>query len=282
MLAGFALGLAVRGRLQRHFATVFRITTAAGVAVVAFLAGWSFEGHAEGIVALGVLLGAQVAVVSLGAWLFRASRDGPLLSFALYGNPGFWSVPITGAIFGARAAVVLAAYDMLTQPRVMAALRFMRARAPTPQRARTGLVDYSPTVAAMAGLALGRTAVAPQAVADAVVALASAMSVVGALLVGVAWPTGRWLAVPERRVAVRLLALHLTFVPAVLLMASLAGVHIPAGAWVLALGPLPVSSLSLARLFGYSARLAACALAISMASAVALLPAATWLGHRAG
>jgi hypothetical protein len=65
--------------------------------------------------------------------------------------------------------------------------------------------------------------------------------------------------------------------PGWLLIAALAGVDVPAGAWVLALGPLPLASLLFARLYGYSARFAAAGLVISAALATALLPLASAL-----
>ena len=49
------------------------------------------------------------------------------------------------------------------------------------------------------------------------------------------------------------LALHLTFVPGVLLAASLAGLAIPPALWVLVLGPFPMATLSFSRLYGFSA-----------------------------
>jgi hypothetical protein len=274
------VGLAVRGLWQRHFALVFRLNTAAGLALLAFLAGWSFQAGAGGVVALGVILAAQVTAVAAGAWAFRRHADAPLLSFALYGNPSFWAVPVTAVLFSPRAAVVIATYDMLTQPRVAAALRFMRRRAPVPQAARTGLVDYAPTACAVTGLAFGQLQPAPGVVPQVVVVLGTVLAALGAMLLGLGWPRGGWLGAAERRLVVRLLALHLTLFPALLLLAALAGVDVPDGAWVLALGPVPLSMLAFARLYGYSSRLAACALSVSMAIAVALLPLAVWLAHR--
>jgi hypothetical protein len=280
ILGGFAFGLAVRGAWQRHFALVFRLNTAAGLAVLAFLAGWSFQGGAAGLAILGVILAAQVTAVVAGAWLFRRHDDAPLLSFALYGNPGFWAVPMTAALFGPRAAVVIATYDMLTQPRIAAGVRFLRARAPIAQAARTGLVDYAPTALAVAGLAFGRLQPAPGLVPETVVVLGTVLAVVGAMLLGLGWPQAGWLRTPDRGLVARLLAVHLTLVPGLLIGAALAGVDVPAGAWVLALGPLPLSMLSFARLYGYSSRLAAFALATSIAIATGLLPVAVWLSHR--
>jgi hypothetical protein len=281
LLGGFSLGLAIRRRLQRHFATAFRANQALGVALVAFLAGWSFEGATGGLTGLGVLLAAQVGAVLAGTWAFRGRDDGPLLAFGLFGNPGVWSVPVAAATLGTRPAVVLAAYDMLTQPRLAVALRLMRSRAPIPQAARTALVDYAPAGMAVAGLLAARLVPVPDVVPRLVVVFATVLSASGAILLGVAWPREPWRARPHFSLIARALALHLALVPAVLLAASLGGLHVPAAAWILALGPLPVSSLSFARLYGYSARVAACALAASVATAVALLPLALWLGRHA-
>ena len=277
ILGGFALGLVVRRAWQQHFAFAFRLNTGAGLAVLAFLAGWSFDGGAGSVVALAVILAAQLTAVATGAWLFRREPDGPLLSFALYGNPGFWAVPVTAALFGPREAVIIAAYDMLTQPRIATAVRFLRSRAPIPQTPRTGLVDYAPTALAVTGLVFGAFVTAPPAVAQVVVVMGTVLAAVGAALLGLGWPQGRWLRRPGPGVVAKLLAVHLTLVPALLAAAALSGVAVPAGAWVLALGPMPVSMLSFARLYGYSAGLAARATAFSVALALALLPVASWL-----
>jgi hypothetical protein len=279
LLGGFSLGLAVRRRFQAHFATAFRANTALGVALVAFLAGWSWHGGAGSIAGLAVLLAAQIAVVLLGARLFAHHDDGPLLTFAFYGNIGFWAVPVAAATLGTRAAVVMAAYDMLTQPRLAIAVRLMRSRAPISQPSGTALVDYAPMCAAVAGLLFGRLVPVPPAVPEAVVVLATVLAAVGATLLGIAWPRPPLRARLRAGLIARAMALHLAFVPAILLAATLAGVHVPAGAWLLAFGPLPLSLLSFARLYGYSTRLAACAFGASMVVAVALLPLAIWLGH---
>ncbi len=280
ILGGFVLGLAFRARLQRHVAVLSRTTTALGVAVLALLAGWGFTGGGWGPGAVALVLGAQLAAVGAAARLFRAHRDGPLLAFLLYGNPGFWSVPVTAALFGPRAAVGVAAYDLLTSPRLAVGLRLLRTRARVPQSTRTALVDYAPMSAAVAGLALGAVVAPPAALPVAVVALSTVLAVVGAVVLGVAWPAGGWRPHAERGLVARVLAVHLTVVPAVLLAGALAGVAVPDGAWVLALGPLPVASVSFARVYGYSPRLASGALTASMALAAALLPVAWWLAQR--
>src|SRR4051794_41914272 len=87
--------------------------------------------------------------------MFRHRREGPMLAFGMFGNPTMWSLPIAAAGFGARAAVVLAAYDMLTQPRIAVGVRLLRRRAPIPQRAKTALTDYAPMAGAVGGVVLG-------------------------------------------------------------------------------------------------------------------------------
>ena len=118
---------------------------------------------------------------------------------------------------------------------------------------------------------------APPAIATAVTVLGIAMSMLGAVLLGVAWPR-EWFGRCATRLSLRGLALHLTFVPASLALATLVGLDLPAAAWILALGPLPVSIVSFARLYGYSTRTAATGLALSIASALALLPVAIAVG----
>jgi hypothetical protein len=278
LAGGFAVGLAFRAWLQRFFAVAFRTQFALGLGTLAVLAGWSFDGGVSAIAALGLLLVAQVSAVLLAARLFRARQDGPMLAFGLYGNPTMWSLPIAAAAFGPRAAVVLAAYDMLTMPRIALGVRLLRARAPERQAPRTALTDYAPMAGAVAGVVLGRFVEAPAGVADAVGVMGTVLGASGAVLLGVAWPRGRWFEGSGARVAGRALALHLTFVPAVLGAAALLGLAVPPALWVLVLGPFPMATLSFARLYGYSAAQAATGLAISMGVAVVLLPLALAIG----
>ena len=62
--------------------------------------------------------------------------------------------------------------------------------------------------------------------------------------------------------------------PGVLALATLAGVSLPGPVWILALGPLPLSTVSFAQVYGYSARTAATGLALSIGGALALAPLA--------
>jgi hypothetical protein len=273
LFGAFVLGLGVRRWLQRHVTLLVRAQMVAGIGVLAVLSGWSFHVDVANVAAIFVLLAVQLSAVAAAAWLFRARADGPLIAYGMYGNPTFWSLPVATAVLGARAAVFLVAYDMLTQPRVALAVRLLRMRAPIAQQPRTALADYAPTLGAVSGLVLGRVISAPGAIATVVAVLGIGMAFVGALLLGVAWPR-RWLSRDSAALAARGLALHFTLAPALLALATFAGIALPGAVWILALGPLPLSTVSFAQMYGYSARTAAGALALSVAAAVALAPLA--------
>jgi hypothetical protein len=277
LFGAFVLGLGSRRWLQRHFALLFRAQVGVGMALLAVLAGWSFELNLRNVAAVAVLLGAQVGSVVVAARLFRERTDGPLLAFGMFGNPTFWSLPVAAVTLGAQAGVFIVAYDMLTQPRIALGLKLLRSRAPIEQSSRSALADYAPTAGAVTGVIIGRLVTAPEVVATVVTVLGIAMALVGSLLLGVAWPR-EWFGRCAARLSLRGLALHLTVVPAVLAVGALIGLDVPGAVWILALGPLPLSVVSFARLYGYSTRTAATGLALSFASALALLPVALAVG----
>lgn len=278
LFGAFFLGLGVRRWLQRHIAVLVRVQMAAGIGALAVLAGWSFDLTVGNLAALGVLLVAQLTALAVASRAFRRRTDHALIAFWMFGNPSFWTAPVAVATLGAEAAVFIVAYDMLTQPRIALGIRLLRRHARVPQARGTALADYAPTLGAFTGLALGRFLDAPDVVATLVAGLAIAMSAVGALLLGVAWPKN-WIGRPQVAFSLRGLALHLTLVPAILAVATLAGVALPGAAWLLALGPIPLSVVSFAQLYGYSPRTAATALVLSLAAATALLPLALALAH---
>ena len=273
LFGAFVLGLGSRRWLQRYFALLFRAQLGVGMGVLAVLAGWSFELSVRNVTAVGVLLGTQLAAVALAARLFRARTDGPLVAFGMFGNPTFWSLPVAAVTLGPGAAVFIVAYDMLTQARIALGVKLLRSRAPIEQSPRSALADYAPTAGAVTGVLIGRLVTAPEEVATVVTGLGIAMALVGSMLLGVAWPR-EWFGRCAARLSLRGLALHLTFVPSVLAVSTLVGLDLPGAAWILALGPLPVSIVSFARLYGYSTRTAATGLALSVVSALALLPVA--------
>ncbi len=272
LFGAFVLGLGARRWLQRHISILFRLQLAGGIGVLSVLAGWSFDVSVRNLAAIGVLLVAQMTSVTLAARVFRRRTDGPLLAFWMIGNPTFWTAPVAAATLGAQAAVFIIAYDMLTQARIAVVVRFLRARAPKTQSARTALADYAPSIGAVTGLLVGLVLPAPDVVDHIVAALGIAMAGVGFLLLGVSWPRGRRARAPHIVLTLRALVLHLTIVPAILATATLAGADLPGAVWLLALGPVPTSVVSFAHVYGYSPRTAATGLALSIAVAVALLP----------
>jgi predicted permease len=277
VVGAFVLGLGTQRWLRRHFALLFRLQFAVGLGLLAVLSGWSFELSVRNVAALGVLLFAQLFAVGLAARIFRDREEGPLLAFAMFGNPTFWSLPVAAVTLGAEAAVFLVVYDMLTQARIALGVKLLRRRAPLAQSPRTAVADYAPTAAAIAGVAFGPVVTAPDEIASVVTVLGIAMAVVGALLLGVAWPR-EWIDRISAATAVRGLALHFTVVPSLLALATLLGLSLPGAVWIFALGPVPISLVSFARLYGYSTRAAATGLALSLVIAAALLPLAVSLG----
>jgi hypothetical protein len=271
LFGAFVVGLGVRRWLQRHISLLFRMQLAGGIGVLSVLAGWSFDVSVRNVAAIAVLLAAQVTSVSVAARLFRGRTDGPLLSFWMYGNPTFWTAPVAAATLGAEAAVFIIAYDMLAQARIAMAVKYLRRRAPRSQSARTAIADYAPSIGAVTGLAVGSVLTAPDVVDTLVAGLGIVMAGVGFLLLGVSWPK-RWIGRPQVLMTLRGLALHYTIVPAILGLATLAGVDLPGAVWLLAFGPIPTSVVSFAQVYGFSPKTAATGLAISITAAIALLP----------
>jgi hypothetical protein len=272
LFGAFLAGLGTRRWLQQHVTILFRLQLAGGIGLLSVLAGWSFNVSVRNVAAIGVLLVAQLTSVAVASRLFRKRTDGALFSFWMFGNPTFWTAPVAAAALGAEAAVFVIAYDMLTQARIAVGVRAMRSHAPKSQSAKTALADYAPTIAAMSGLLLGLVFPAPDFVDSVVAVLGIVMAFFGFMLLGVSWPRNRWTGVPQAAMTVRALALHFTLVPALLGLATLAGVDLPGAVWLLAFGPVPTSVVSFSQVYGYSPRTAATGLAMSIGCAIALLP----------
>ena len=235
------MGLGARRWLQRHIRLLFRPHLAGGIGLLSVLAGWSFEVNVRNVAAIAVLLFAQLLSVSVAAWVFRRRTDGPLISFWMYGNPTFWTAPVAAAALGAEAAVFVIAYDMLTQARIALGVRYLRRQAPKSQSRGTALADYAPTYGALAGLLVGLVLPAPDIVDTFVAGLGIVMAGVGALLSA---SPGRIAGSGRRRSRSPCKGSRCTgrSSPAVLAVATLAGVDLPGAVWILALGPIPLRS----------------------------------------
>jgi hypothetical protein len=111
---------------------------------------------------------------------------------------------------------------MLTQPRIALGVMLLRAQAPIEQSKRTTLADYAPTAGAVAGVLIGRLIKAPPTIATLVTGLGIARSILGTILLRVAWRR-EWVSRDRDPGLVRGLALHLTSVPATLAAAAYLG-----------------------------------------------------------
>jgi hypothetical protein len=127
---------------------------------------------------------------------------------------------VAAVTLGAEAAVFVAAYDMLTQPRI--ALGSEAAQNPIEQSKRSALADYAPTAGAVAGVLLGRAIEAPPTLATIVTALGIAMSILGAILLGAAWPR-EWYGRCATQISLRGLALSIASALALLPVAVAVG-----------------------------------------------------------
>lgn len=273
LFGAFVLGLGTRRWLLAHISVLFRLQLGVGIGLLSVLAGWSFDISVRNVGAIAVLLAAQLTSFAVATRLFRRRTDGPLLAFWTVGNPTFWTAPVATATLGAEAAVFIIAYDMLTQARIALMVRLLRVGAPKQQSARTAIADYAPSIGAITGLIFGLLVPAPDGVDHLVAGLGIVMAFTGFLLLGVSWPP-RWVGRPQVAMTLRALAVHLTIVPALLALATLAGIDFPPAVWLLALGPIPTSVVSFAQVYGYSPKTAATGLAISIGAAIALLPIA--------
>ena len=280
LFGAFLLGLGSRRWLQRHVSLLVRAQLAGGIGVLAVLSGWSFHVSVGSVGAILILLVAQLTAVAAGSWLFRRSGDGPLVAFGMYGNPTFWSLPVATATLGAKAAVFLVAYDMLTQPRIALAIRFLRRagadRPAEPHRAGRLRADDRRHLRPGAG-PLRRPPPSSSPPCVAALGIAMALRRRAAARRRLAEEVRRPRA-DRPRVARLGAALHLG-AGAPGCSPLLAGIDLPGAVWILALGPIPTSVVGFAQVYGYSARTAASGLAFSIAAALALAPLALVLAH---
>ena len=273
LAGGFAVGFALRAWLQRYFAVAFRTQFALGIGSLAVLAGWAYQGGVSDLLALGLLLAAQIASVLLGAWLFRHRREGPMLAFGMFGNPTMWSLPIAAAGFGARGGRARrlrhahAAADRARRPAAAAAGADPAAGEDRADRLRA---DGRRGGGRRAGAVRGGALLAPGRRDDR-------GDGAGRVERGAAGPrvARRALAAAAGAGAGREGAGAAPDVRAGRAAGRVAGrAGDPAGAVGARARPFPMATLSFSRLYGFSARQAASGLALSTVVAVALLPLA--------
>ena len=267
---GVPFGLAARRRLSLRLPRLVRGQMLLLTAPIGFVAGLLFVPRFAALTAMAALIAAEGAGVLVGGALNRA-RGGSLVAVtASSSNTGIWTLPIAALTLGPAAAAFVAVFDQMSFPRNLVLTSRLRRFAPTPQVSRTALVDYAPATALVAGLAVQALAGRPTALVDWLPRLGLVAAALNMVLIGAAVPRVRPGVVHLRHA---LLGAAFRFVPAatVLTLLTLAGIHPPAAAWLLAFAPSYYSMLTLSRLYGYDAREAvATAVLTTLLSASAL------------
>ena len=198
IFGAFVLGLGARRWLQRYFAVLFRAQFALGMGLLAALSGWSFDVTLRNVAALAVLLVAQVSAVVVAERLFRDRTDGPLIAFGMFGNPTFWSLPVAAVTLGAGGRRVHRGVR-----HAHAAADRARGQAAAHARARGAVAEQRARRLRAGRRGRRRPAVRPARRRPrrwsrrSSRALGIAMSLVAALLLGVAWPR-EWIGAARR------------------------------------------------------------------------------------
>jgi predicted permease len=268
---GVPCGLVARRRLAGRLPRLVRGQMLLLAMPLAFAAGLLFAPRFDAVVSMAALVAAEAAGVWLGGLVNERSGDNLVAVTASSSNTGIWSLPIAGLLFGPAAVTFVAVFDQMAFPRGLVLTSRLRRFAPTPQVARTALVDYAPAAALVSGLVLQAVLGRPEDLAPWLPRLGVASAAVNMLLIGAAVPEAR----PGPRHARRaLLGAAFRFVPAATALTALllVGVHPPAAAWLLAFAPSYYTMLTLSRLYGYDAREAAATAVTTTAIAAAALP----------
>lgn len=268
---GVPCGLAVRRRLGSRLPVLVRGQMLLLAMPLAFCAGLLFAPHFDAVVSMAALIAAEAAGVWIGGLVNERSDEGLVAVTASSSNTTIWSLPIASLFLGPAAVTFVAVFDQMAFPRGLLLTSRLRRHAPTPQVARTALVDYAPAVALVCGLALQSLLGRPEDLGVWLPRIGIASAVANMLLIGAAVPTARPAPVHARRA---LLGAAFRFVPAAcaLLLLLAFGIHPPAAAWLLAFPPSYYTMLTLSRLYGYDGREAVATALTTTAIAAGVLP----------
>jgi predicted permease len=268
---GVPCGLAVRRRLGPTLPRLVRGQMLLLSMPLAAAAGLLFAPRFDAVVSMGALVAAEAAGVWLGGLVNARSGESLVAVTASSSNTGIWALPIASLLFGPAAVTFVAVFDQMAFPRGLVLTSRLRRYAPTPQVARTVFVDYAPAAALVCGLVVQALLGRPDGLGPWLPRLGILSAVANMLLIGAAVPTARPTAVHARRA---LLGALFRFVPtgAALFVLLAAGVHPPAGAWVLAFAPSYYTMLTLSRLYGYDGREAVATALTTTAIAAAAVP----------
>lgn len=268
---GVPCGFAARRRLAHVLPRLVRAQMLLLATPLALAAGLVFVPRFDSVAAMGTLIAAEAAGVFAGGLLNERDGTQHVSLTASSSNTGIWAIPIAGLLFGPAAVSFVAVFDQMSFPRGLVLTSRLRRFAPRPQAARTALVDYAPAAALLLGLVLHGLLGRPAGLASWLPRIGIASALANMLLIGAALPSG-----PPRVVHARqaLLGAVFRFVPATLglTLLSVAGVHPPAAAWLLAFAPSYYSMLTLSRLYGYDGREAVATAITTTAAAAGILP----------
>jgi predicted permease len=268
---GVPCGFAVRRRLAHVLPRLVRAQMLLLATPLAFTAGLVFVPRFDAVAAMATLVTAEAAGDFAGGLLNERDGTQRVSLTASSSNTGIWAIPIAGVFLGPAAVSFVAVFDQMSFPRGLVLTSRLRRFAPTPQAARTALVDYAPAAALVCGLVLHGLLGRPDALASWLPRIGIASAVASMLLIGAALPSTRPQAVHVRHA---LLGALFRFVPATvgLTLLYLLGVHPPAAAWLLAFAPSYYSMLTLSRLYGYDGREAVATAITTTAAAAGILP----------
>ena len=274
MASAFLVGTGMRRITVGWFNLLFRAQLVILASTLALLTGWTVSLGGTALVAMALLLGAEVAALGFGRTLARSGRLNPPAAASAASNSGFWSIPVSGMLFGASGAAFAVVYDVVAVPRAALVIHTLRRSAPNSPSRRSSLVDYLPQLALCTGLLLRHVASGPGL--GPVRPLGLAVGIAGFLLLGMAmpleWPrAGDWLR------ALPAVPLRFGLPAAVCLLARAVGLQLPGPVWVLALAPSPFIVVSLSRLYGYRREEAAAIPLLMVPLALLLLPMVAWL-----
>ena len=272
----FVVGTWARRVGASRFSLLFRGQLVVLSSTLALVTGWSAPLGRSSLVGMAVLLGAEVVALILARSLARRGVISPPAAASAASNSGFWSIPVSGMLFGASGAAFAVIYDVVAVPRAALLVHTLRRSAPDVPSRRSALVDYMPQLALCIGLVLRHLLPAPTL--GLVQPLGLTVGMAGFLLLGMAMPVDPPRAVDWRR-ALPALPLRFGLPTALCLLAHGAGLRLPDPVWVLALARSPFIVVSLSRLYGYRREEATAIPLLTVPAAVALLPVVAWLAR---
>ncbi|MDP9425776.1 MAG: hypothetical protein M3P37_06985 [Actinomycetota bacterium] len=241
---GGVVGVLARRRVDdAAFRACYRWVTALISVVRGFLTGWVFRGSptalaTSALVAATELLRSRLLVAVTGG------PEGPVAGFAAHSNTTYWSLPAAAVLVGDVGVAPVTLYEMATAPRVGPAIRRMQTGAAVPSRPWCARCRSQPRPrrrrrrdhrclcrSAHVGGPRPPPARRPRRCARRAVPRAVA---------------ARRPASVALRAAAKVVAVRAVVLPLPLVVAVVAGLHVPLAVWLLATGLAPFNTVVLA------------------------------------